>query len=568
VCGHCICEGGRYLIDKARKRNKLDILFDILTAGLSMMDLVTDIWVMAEYRVEGHDTFFWLSLATLLMCTVCYTVSFATQVSNNGGDCGSFVIPFLCFLPCGQCYPYIQYFFLSDDFHIGASTEDDPVQAYLMKKAWTHAGFILESMFEAVPMSIIQMVFVLQQREIAPVMVISLMISLISVASKGFMLSFATHKTVFAFNFLCIIHDVFNLFACFAWAFHDPGSVSNVGWTIWLIWLAIEGTVVLFISILYMLHLTEESHSTNDIQYNPHTGRRETLTIGPCDLCCGLITTCIAAPFMTVVLEAFKFSFYPIFIQESTDRQSPRTGKWSVQLFNWIMKGKDKLVRLFYSNKVLLGKLGKAQEFDNAAGKTISRDEIMRFPLKEYSYSQIREWKGTALKDFKARFRRSLEETGSWGRGCYRDLWVKMCFVCGPILALMKLYCVIFPAISLIICDKNDIPWLPVILTSIQLTVMFCGCCLLPWVYAYEVTRSHLIDHDSAVFEHDFEVIQALYWQHEIRGLILGFDLFSEETCKVIVDFIRPEALEIRTVAQERIYGPDRTFLEEILSVV
>ena len=68
------------------------------------------------------------------------------------------------------------------------------------------------------------------------------------------------HKTVFAFNFLCIIHDVFNLFACFAWAFHDPGSVSNVGWTIWLILLAIEGTVVLFISILYMLHLTEESH--------------------------------------------------------------------------------------------------------------------------------------------------------------------------------------------------------------------------------------------------------------------------------------------------------------------
>ena len=54
------------------------------------------------------------------------------------------------------------------------------------------------------------------------------------------------------------------------------------------------------------------------------------------------------------------------------------------------MKGKDKLVRLFYSNKVLLGKLGKAQEFDNAAGKTIPRDEIMRFPLKEYSYSQIR----------------------------------------------------------------------------------------------------------------------------------------------------------------------------------
>jgi hypothetical protein len=70
-----------------------------------------------------------------------------------------------------------------------APRDADPLKVYLSKKLRTHGGFLVESMVEAVPQSILQMVGLVLTDSISEVSLFSVCLSILSVASKGYVVS-------------------------------------------------------------------------------------------------------------------------------------------------------------------------------------------------------------------------------------------------------------------------------------------------------------------------------------------------------------------------------------------
>eukprot|EP00494_Astrolonche_serrata_P005702 UN05719 len=96
-----------------------------------------------------------------------------------------------------------------------------------MNKMKAHMGFIIESVVESVPMSVVQMVAIANSNKILPVNIISLLISLVSIAAKSFVLSYNPHRLTMLFNFCCYVSDVFKTFAIIAFVFGDTSSDYN-----------------------------------------------------------------------------------------------------------------------------------------------------------------------------------------------------------------------------------------------------------------------------------------------------------------------------------------------------
>lgn len=88
-------------------------------------------------------------------------------------------------------------------------------------------GFLIESVLEAIPQSILQMVFIVSQNSASPLNIASVLMSIISVASKSFLLSFSAHRPTFVLNICCITADIISAFATASWlAFRPPSAVG------------------------------------------------------------------------------------------------------------------------------------------------------------------------------------------------------------------------------------------------------------------------------------------------------------------------------------------------------
>ena len=59
---------------------------------------------------------------------------------------------------------------------------------------------------------------------------VSIFLSLTVVASKGYLVSFSLHKTTFAFQYLGVVADTFNLFATVTWLFSSDMKLLKTSW--------------------------------------------------------------------------------------------------------------------------------------------------------------------------------------------------------------------------------------------------------------------------------------------------------------------------------------------------
>jgi hypothetical protein len=62
-------------------------------------------------------------------------------------------------------------------------------------------GFLVESVVEAVPQSILQMVAMVVSGQVSAISVFSVVTSMVSVASHGLMVSYSIDRPTFVFNF-------------------------------------------------------------------------------------------------------------------------------------------------------------------------------------------------------------------------------------------------------------------------------------------------------------------------------------------------------------------------------
>jgi hypothetical protein len=71
-------------------------------------------------------------------------------------------------------------------------------------------------------MSIIQMIAIVTFKEIHIVNIVSILFSIISVASKCVVISYSPHRPTFVFNFFCFFGDIFKFFCKFFFIFILP----------------------------------------------------------------------------------------------------------------------------------------------------------------------------------------------------------------------------------------------------------------------------------------------------------------------------------------------------------
>jgi hypothetical protein len=225
-------------------RARAELAFDVLTAAVSLADIVTDVFVAREFHLEGHSGFFACSVALLLVAQLSYAFMFAGTFAPTHSPAGQLCV-FTLALPVGQLVPifaWVESLRLpwltrsvrrlgltpsSDAETAGETASDaDELWAAIQSKYRSHAGFLLEAIVEAVPQGLLQTVFVVVHGQLTPLNALSLSFSLVVLCSKGWIFSYSLHRTTFIFNSLCIAADIVGLFATVCWL-ATPATVSE-----------------------------------------------------------------------------------------------------------------------------------------------------------------------------------------------------------------------------------------------------------------------------------------------------------------------------------------------------
>jgi hypothetical protein len=179
----------------------LDYLYDFFTLVLACLDIVTDLLVCQEFYENGENVFFVTCAAILCIAGISFSALFCTLFASGKSD-GKKALIFLLVLPISPLVPAIVWILSFqipwlDDFWRNTlgfremdmsiySANKDPVKLYLMRKLISHGGFMCESLVEAVPQSILQMVAIVSlNRSPSFVNVLSICLSIGSVVSKG-----------------------------------------------------------------------------------------------------------------------------------------------------------------------------------------------------------------------------------------------------------------------------------------------------------------------------------------------------------------------------------------------
>lgn len=113
--------------------------------------------------------------------------------------------------------------------------DEDPVLFKIRCKVVAHVGFLVEACVEAIPQSVLQLVAMQHAGEVSFFSVLSIILSISCLASKGYIASFSVHFRTFVFNALCIAADVLNLFVCASWL-SSPMTVAPAAQTMCSWW--------------------------------------------------------------------------------------------------------------------------------------------------------------------------------------------------------------------------------------------------------------------------------------------------------------------------------------------
>jgi uncharacterized protein with PQ loop repeat len=232
----------------------LDFLInDIIVVIFSLVDIVLDLLVCQQFYKTQRMTYFYISVIIFLIAQCSYSFLFVATWGKKLTPPYK-MLTFFLVLPFGQLVPFFTWIesfrFESLDSGIkfiglaptsetdestagtgggegtGGHNENDMLWDYIQHKYQSHAGFVAEALAEAIPQCILQTIALITQSssaQISPVIVLSILMSICVISSKGYLISYSIHRPTFIFNFICIIADCFNLFATCAWLFqqHD-----------------------------------------------------------------------------------------------------------------------------------------------------------------------------------------------------------------------------------------------------------------------------------------------------------------------------------------------------------
>eukprot|EP01084_Bolivina_argentea_P259958 438851_1 len=191
------------------------ITYDIFTATISVLDVITDIVIMAEFYIYGRMPFFYSSLAIIIIAQLAYCIAFWWKYADIYSFCNSLCI-FMVTLPFAPVLSFVFYFtadplsrlsvFLENTFrkydleinsgyviNTNKNSERDKKLAafreWTQSKLYKHLGFIIEALIESFPQAILQLIAIVYYNEYNAISIFSILLSMISVSSKSLILS-------------------------------------------------------------------------------------------------------------------------------------------------------------------------------------------------------------------------------------------------------------------------------------------------------------------------------------------------------------------------------------------
>ena len=77
----------------------INILYDIFTAVISLLDVITDLMVLVEFYILGRMEFFYASLIILIVAQIAYCIAFWFKFEGSYDSFYGAVAAFCCLLP-------------------------------------------------------------------------------------------------------------------------------------------------------------------------------------------------------------------------------------------------------------------------------------------------------------------------------------------------------------------------------------------------------------------------------------------------------------------------------------
>ena len=220
---------------------------------IALSDVACDVLVAHEFYSSGRGLYFGLSLVVFALAQLIYSFFFVSTWASHLSSSGRIWAFFLC-LPVAQLVPIFSFF---EAFHIewidrrirelglrprnsaarerplrGARTAPLSGWQQLQQKHAGASGFMLEALAEAIPQALLQTAALVTApggvASASATMQLSIALSVLCVASKGYLVSFSIDAWTYAFNCACVAADVFALFAATAWLFElDRDGAAN-----------------------------------------------------------------------------------------------------------------------------------------------------------------------------------------------------------------------------------------------------------------------------------------------------------------------------------------------------
>jgi len=498
-------------------------------------------------------------------------------VKSRDTDAEEFRAMLLCFfaiLPFGQLVPLIVWIGsfkfpwfdticnklglqVRNDVQNETLQTDDPLSNYISKKMVMHGGFVIESIVESVPQSILQMVAIVLTRQVNLISVVSLVISIVSVSSRGLMVSFSIHRPTFVFNFACFVCDVFRVFCVVSWLFFaTPSSFSKhifflsnavddpftfVWWwkEVIVVCMAFLGDVLAFFSVVEMF-------------WKDHRAARERgvwkSTLADLCLVC-LITLFGLIVFVPalIVLEAMILSALPIIVFNSLSSDKADYAQAYKQLFAWIQKsdyhGRLRHVNQYFARR-FLEKSGHREANRWAHPRPGMADtaqyllavKIMNLSDEQFSLAEMQRKEGGAIKRAFLALTRTIckQVRKKWNEGDgFSAVGIfYFCWLCIPVLALSAVYSLAYPILSFCSVPWSEQEVMQQLFSLITFALLSFLLVLSYPVYQFYNCSSSVEFFHSYPRPNDFHYIEASYKarfarrQRENTGLIVALKLF------------------------------------------
>lgn len=418
-----------------------------------------------------------------------FTSLYGLKVRYPDNDVPYIVACFLCVLPFSSLVPWVVWIvafklrwidafwrFLGlevrNDEENHEHKTQDPLKNYLLTKALTHAGFTVEAIVIGVPFSIIQIIAILTEGNCS-FWYGSLVFSILSISSRGLLLSYSIHRPTFVFNFLCFITDVVRVFCVVSWLFsNDEEFAEPVPFTPWrqfddlytYIWWWKESSLLLAAfmgGVLWFFGGLEDCWISRRTERDEGKWQETFKGFVMCFLL-GIFGLCVFVPCF-VILEALALSFFPLLVFRSFSSIYAQDAIVYQSMFKWISEadfaGRVREINRHYA-RMYLERSGFKEKFDWQPQGSYIDNSIMYqhsvriLKLSDEKFCRIEAAKKTFFFECCHPFSRLIRSIGIEVRKCAENGYVfataGVVYVClfVPLVLFSAIYSLAYPMIS------------------------------------------------------------------------------------------------------------------------